>query len=181
MSRIDGVIELVKEARTGKNRPWIYDENGNIADGVICGDIIPFLDELKGYEISVSDGWITHFVQEVSTTGFNTYNFNACVSNDFVVWHYENDDVCIIAMAVHLFGDARCNYSDYFVCRFDSLEEFFELESALQSIEINDRFVADVSIFDECYSVYDYVNGGEVGEFYETEKCDLMEELMKRA
>ena len=181
MSRIDGVIELVKEARTGKNKPWIYNENGDIADNVICGDIIPFLEELKEHEVNVSNEWINHFINDVVTTGFNTYNFNACVSNDFVVWHYENNDVCIIAMAVHLFGDARCNYSDFFVCKFDSIEEFYELESAIQTIEINDRFVADVCIFDECYEVFDYINGGHIGEFYEVEKCDLIEELLKRA
>jgi len=180
MSRIDDVIKLVKSVRTGENKPWIYDEDGNISDDVICGDIIPFLEELKEHEINVSDSWINHFLHGVAVDGFYTYNFNACVSNDFVVWHYQNENVCIIAIAVHLFGDARCNISDWFVCKFSSMEEFFELESATQSINVNDRFSADVNIFSESYSVYDYVNGEDVGEFYEIEKSELIDELNKR-
>lgn len=181
MSRLDRAIKDVMDCRTMDKHAWIYNDNGEIRDDVICGDVIPFLEELKEYEVNVSEGWLRRFISGVSTTAFNTYNYNTCVSNDFVVWHYENNDACIVAIAVHLYGDARCNYSDWFVCRFDALDELFELESAYQSIEINDRFSADVNIFSECYSVYDYVIGEDVGEFYEIEKSELIDELEKRA
>ena len=36
MSRLTDVIEAVKASRIGENRAWIYDENGNISDEVIC-------------------------------------------------------------------------------------------------------------------------------------------------
>ena len=53
MSRLTNVIEAVKASRLGENKAWIYDENGNISDEVICGDVIPFLEELKEYEIEI--------------------------------------------------------------------------------------------------------------------------------
>ena len=181
MSRLDRVIKDVMDCRTMDRHAWIYDDNGKIRDDVICGDIIPFLEELREYEVNVSDKWLMRFISGISTRAFNTYNYNACVSNDFVVWHYENNDVCIVAICVHLYGDARCNYSDWFVCKLDSLNHLFRLESADQSIDIDDRFVADVNIFSEGYSVYDYVIGEDIGEFYEIEKSELIDELEKRA
>ena len=47
MSRLDRVMELVKEYRKGNNRAWIYTEDGEIRKDVICGDVMPFLEELK--------------------------------------------------------------------------------------------------------------------------------------
>lgn len=181
MSRLDRVIRDVMDCRTMDKHAWIYNDNGEIRDDVICGDVIPFLEELKEYEVNVTDAWVDEFLCHTGKFAFNTYNFNACVSNDLLVYYYENDNTCIVVAAVHLFGDARCNYSDYFACRLGSFQHFLELESAYQSIEINDRFTADVSIFGECYSVYDYVIGEDVGEFCEIEKSELIDELEKRA
>ena len=61
MSRLTNVIEAVKASRVGENRAWIYDENGNISDEVICGNVIPFLEELKEYEINANDEFISEF------------------------------------------------------------------------------------------------------------------------
>ena len=73
MSRLTNVIEAVKAIRVGKNRAWIYDENGNISDEVICGDVIPFLEELKEYEIEKSDEFIEDFIKDADN--FYTYGF----------------------------------------------------------------------------------------------------------
>lgn len=181
MSRLDDAINLVMESRKMRTHAWIYNKEGEISDDVICGDIIPFLNELKEYEINVSDAWMCKFLNGKHDIVFNTYNNGACVSNDIVVYGRNCNDAYIVAIAVHLFGDARCNYSDYFVCKFDSEYEFFGLESTMQSVEINNRYVADVNIFDECYSVYDYENNTDVGEFYEIEKSELLKELEERA
>ena len=49
MSNIDNIIADIAEV----NRTygfWIRDEDGNLKDDVICGEVIPFLEELKEYE-----------------------------------------------------------------------------------------------------------------------------------
>ena len=80
----------------------------------------------------------------------------------------------------NLFGDIRGNYSDYFAVKFDD-GAFYELESLNQTIDINDRFCADVNLFSELYNVYDYVNQTDIGEFYEIEKSELLKEIEKTA
>ena len=53
MTRLEKVIEQVKDARTGVNRPWIFNEDGKIADSVMCCEVLDILEELKEYEIDL--------------------------------------------------------------------------------------------------------------------------------
>ena len=76
MSRLTNVIEQVKENR----QAWIYDEDGNIRDGIICGDVMEWLDELRDYEINVSDKFIEDFKRSLGTDNIYTYNINSCVT-----------------------------------------------------------------------------------------------------
>ena len=78
---------------------------------------------------------------------------------------------------VHRYGDVRGNYTDWAICKFNNMYEFFELESTTPSIEINDQYVADLCIFDETYHVWDYVNDNDIGYFYHTEKEDLLKAI----
>ena len=176
MTRLEKVIEWVKEVRTAKNHAWIYDDEGNIIDNAIVGDILPLLDELKEYEINADNAWIDNFKRKAKEH-FYTYNFNANVSNDFAVWYTEKDDVCIMVMNVHLYGDARNVFDTDFVLKFNSALEFFYLESLTQPIYIDDKYVADVSLLSETYNVFDIESDTEVGNFYEVEKDILLEEL----
>lgn len=177
-TRLENVIEQVKAARTGVNRPWIFTEDGEVADNVMCGEVLDVLEELKQYEISVSDEWIENFKSNPKVKGDNTYNYNANISNDLNMDYLENDDgEVIMLIMVHLYGDIRCGYSDYFAVRFDSMYEFYELESAIQVKDVNEHMVADLNIFSETYNVYDYEKQEDVGDFYELELADLLEEI----
>lgn len=177
-TRLENVIEQVKAARTGKNKPWIFTEDGKIADNVMCGEVLDVLEELKEHEISVSDEWIENFKNNPKVKGDNTYNYNANISNDLNMNYLENDDgEVIMLIMVHLYGDIRGGYSDYFVVMFDSMYEFFELESAIQVKDVNEHMVADLNIFSESYNVYDYEKQEDVGNFYELELADLLEEI----
>ena len=53
MSNIDNIIADIENVNQTYDF-WIRDENGNIKDDVICGEVIPFLEELKDYEIDMS-------------------------------------------------------------------------------------------------------------------------------
>lgn len=64
MTRLEKVIEEVKAAHTGVNRPWIFDENGNIREDVLIGDALPLLEELKEYEVDISDDEIEEFIND---------------------------------------------------------------------------------------------------------------------
>lgn len=182
MTRLDRVIEQVKRVRVTMPHPWIFDNNGKIKDDVICGEVLDILNALKDFEINVSDEWIDEFTENPLTNGDNTYNCNACISNDLdMQWLVTSGTrECIYLIKVHLCGDVRCNYSEYFAVKFDDEYQLYELECMTQSIEINDRYVADVCPLSECYNVYDYKYNEDVGEFYELEKADLLNEIAEK-
>lgn len=178
MTRLEKVIEQVKDARKDVNRPWIFNNDGKIADNVMCCEVLDVLEELKKYEISVSDEWIENFRNNPKVKGDNTYNWSGNISNDLNMDYMvnENDEEIMLIM-VHLYGDIRGGYSDYFAVKFDSVYDFYELESATQMKEVNDHMVADVTIFSDSYNVYDYEKQEDVGSFYDIELEDLLEEI----
>ena len=179
MSRIDDVIQEVKNSRKGSGRAWIFDEDGNIANGAIYGDVIPLLEDLKEYELDVTDEWIEDFLESPDVKGDNTYNWGARISNDLNLNYGpdENGNEVLVVM-VHLRGDIRGGYSDYFVVE-GGLDALFNAESAFQYIDIGDRYSADINIFSEGYEVYDNVTEDDIGTFYEDDVEDLLEELNK--
>lgn len=180
-SRLDNVIEQVEESRTGKYKAWIYNDDGKIADNVLCCEVLDILEELKGYEIEVDDEWIENFKNNPKVKGDNTYNWGANISNDLNINYLEseNEEVIMLIM-VHLYGDIRAGYSDYFAVKFDSMYEFYELESMSQSKTINETMVADLNALSETYNVYDYEKQEDVGEFYCLELEDLLEEIQNK-
>ena len=175
MSRLDNVIEQVKSVRQidKSRRAWIFDDNGNIKDDVLCGDILPLLEELKDYEINVSDEWIEKFRED--SEGDNTYNWGANICNDLNMNYKKNCG--IILFMVHLYGDIRGGYSDYFAVKFDNFDDLFYLEAMTQIKDINDRYVADINLFREGYTVYDTETQDDIGEFYELEVDDLLKRI----
>lgn len=178
MTRLENVIEQVKDARKYKNRAWIFNDDGNVADNVMCCEVLDLLEELKEYEISVSDEWIEDFINNPEVKGDNTYNWGANISNDLNMdYMINNDGEEIMVIMVHLYGDIRGGYSDYFVVKFDGEYEFYELESTTQSKDVNDHMVADLTIFSDTYNVYDYEKQEDVGSFYCLELEDLLEEI----
>ena len=156
MTRLEKVIEEVKSVRTGPGRAWIFDENGNMREDVLVGDVIPLLEELKEYEIDTTDEEIEEFINDEETKGDNTYNWGANISNDLQIHSQEYDDEITMVIAVHLRGDIRANYSDYFAVKMRGFYEFYELESMFQHKDITNTLAADINLMSEGYSVYDY-------------------------
>ncbi len=180
MTRLENVIEEVKTARTGVNRPWIFDENGNMREDVLIGDVLPLLEELKECEIDITDDEIEEFINDEETKGDNTYNWGANISNELLIYSQEHNDETTLVIAVHLRGDIRANYSDYFAVKMRWFYEFDELESMVQYKYITDTLVADINLMDECYTVYDCEHNDYLGEFYETEIKDALPEITAR-
>ena len=180
MTRLEEVIEEVKAVRTGAMHPWIFDESGNVHKDVLVGDVIPLLEELKEYEIDITDEEIEEFINDEETKGDNTYNWNANISNDLQIHSQEYDDEITMVIAVHLRGDIRGGYSDYFAVKMRGFYEFYELESMLQHKHITDTLVADINLMSEGYGVYDYEHDKDLGEFYEIEIKDALPEITAR-
>lgn len=182
MNRLDTVIEQVKSMRRMDKRfkPWIYDDNGNIRNDVICGDVLEFLEELKDYEINVNDRTMESILYHANSSGY-TYNCNGNV-DCAIAWKFKNleDGGCIAAICVHLYGDARGGFSNWLVCKFEYDTQLFELESANQHKYINDRYITDICLFSECYNVYDMEKNDDVGDFYAIEVADLLKEIEKQ-
>ena len=181
MSRLTNVIEAVKASRLGENRAWIYDENGNISNDVICGDIIPYLEELKDYEIDVTDEFISEFKKDADN--YYSYNYGNCIDKDISIWYKKGNPIAIIC--VHLFGDARYGFSDDFVVEMNDyyddcvLTQLFQMESVYQIVDIDEsgRYFADINIFSESYEIYDLEKNESVYTDYTIEKKDVLEAI----
>ena len=174
MSRLDDVIEQVKATR---HTAWIYDDEARIKSNVICADVLPWLKELKAYEIGVSDDFIKKF--KIHAHNYYTYNNNCKTDKDISIWY--KDDCPIAIICLHLYGDARQGFGDYFAVKMDG-EAFVavrELESTTQIHEIQ-NFVCDVNLFSETYNVYDTKLGEDVGYFWAMEDDDLLSDLEEK-
>lgn len=187
MSNIENIIADIKEINQTYGF-WIRDEHGNLKDDVICGEVIPFLEELKDYEIDMSQSeikdmmnfWDSNFDKPKYERN-NTYNYGANIDHDIDYRIVESGhDGVWFAFMVHRFGDVRANYTDWAICKFDSFEEMFCLESAMQYKNINDRYMLDVNIFTEGYNVWDSESEEDLGMFYEIEVKDLLDEIKSR-
>lgn len=182
MTNLDNIIMDIKEVNRTHDF-WIRNSNGEIRDDIICGDIIPFLEELKAYEIDIcQDAVITLRKGLYDKLEFcNTYNYGACIDHDFEFDYYVSptNDRFIVFIMVHRFGDVRGNYTDMACLEFDNEFEFWELESMTQCKQINKRYSADINILNEKYNVYDYIDNVDVGYFYDIEVKDLLESIEK--
>lgn len=179
MSRIDNVIADIKNVNKMHNHAWIYDDDGNIRDDVICGNVIDLLEELKPYEIETFDtDKSIDFVVEHADDRWNTYNCNANIDHNIDVAQLTICECTYMAIMVHKYGDARGNYTDRFLIKFEDEDEILYLESRMQYKDIADgRYTCDIDIFSEIYRVWDNEHQNEVGEFYEIEVADLLNEI----
>ena len=184
MSNRENIIADIKEVNQTYGF-WIRDGYGNLKDDVICGEVIPFLEELKEYEVEMSQSdikdmmnfWDSNFDRSRYTRD-NTYNHNANIDHDIDYRIVESThDGVWFAFMVHRYGDVRGNYTDWAVCKFDYVESIFELESVMQYKNIIGKYVADINIFSEGYEVYDYINDKDVGIFYDIEVDDLLNSI----
>ena len=180
MTRLDAVIKDI-EAVNKIGYAWIYDEDGNIKDNVICGSVLPLLYELRDYEIEATEEFIDWIIEHADRH-WNTYNWNANIDHDIDVAELEFDGYTYMAIMVHRYGDIRANYTDRFLVRFDNEYEWFELNSRVQCKEVaGGRYNVDIDIMTECYNVWDSEKEVSVGEFCEIEVEDLLKELNKDA
>lgn len=180
MTRLDEVIKDIKEVNKTCGA-WIYNSNGTIRDDVICGNVLELLYELKDYEVETTEKSIDWIVEN-ATFRWNTYNWNANIDHHIDVAELEINGYTYMAIMVHRYGDARANYTDRFLVRFDDIVDWYELESRMQYKTICDgKYCCDIDIMAECYSVWDWDNNTISGEFYEIEVEDLLNEIEERA
>ena len=176
MSRLDNVIKDIENVNKG-GYAWIYDADGNIKDNVICGDVLDLLYELKNYEIETTEKSIDWIVVKADRH-WNTYNWNANIDHHIDVAELEINGYTYMAIMVHRYGDVRANYTDRFLVRFDDICDFLELESRIQYKTImDDRYTCDIDIFSDFYNVWDNDKQTNIGEFYEIEVEDLLNEI----
>ena len=180
MTRLEKVIEQVKAVRHSGIGGWIFDSNGNIKEDVICGEVLPLLEEMKNYEINVNDKYIEDFLNRCynyKTIDGNTYNYNACISEHIDWKAFETNNNCFFLVKIHLYGDIRSGYSDYFVLKMEDYQEFWELENWLQFKTINDQYSVDIYLNQECYDLIDNENQENLGEYYEPSIKDLLKSI----
>ena len=176
MTRLNAVIKDI-EAVNKIGYAWIYDADGNIKDNVICGNVLPLLCELRDYEVETTEKSIDWIVKNADRR-WNTYNWNANIDHDIDVAVVYLNGYTYMAIMVHRYGDIRTNYTDRFLVRFDNECDWFEFESRVQCKTICDgRYCVDIDIMAETYNVWDNEKEVNVGEFYELEVEDLLNEI----
>ena len=176
MTKLDAVIEDI-EAVNKACGVWIYDADGNIKDNVICGNVLPLLYELRDYEVETTEESIDWIIKNADRR-WNTYNWNANIDHDIDVAEVYLNGYTYMAIMVHRYGDIRANYTDRFLVRFDNEYDWFEFNSRVQCKTICDgRYYVDIDIMSECYNVWDNEKEVTVGEFYELEVEDLLNEI----
>lgn len=179
MTRLDAVIKDI-EAVNKACGVWMYDADGNIKDNVVCGNVLKLLYELKDYEVESTEESIDWIVENADRR-WNTYNWNANIDHHIDVAELEHDGYTYMAIMVHRYGDVRANYTDRFLVKFDDCYEWSELESIMQYKTICDgRYCVDIDIMTEIYTVWDSVEEVSVGEFYEIEVEDLLNEINQK-
>ena len=178
MTKLDAVIKDIEEVNK-MGYAWIYDADGNIKDNVICCNVLPLLYELKDYEIKTTEESIDWFAKNADKR-WNTYNWNSNIDHDINVAEMYLNGYTYMAIMVHRYGDIRANYTDRFLVRFDNKYDWFEFNSRVQCKEIaGGRYCVDIDIMAECYNVWDNEKEVTVGEFYELEVEDLLNEINK--
>ena len=179
MTRLDAVIKDI-EAVNKIGYAWIYDADGNIKDDVICGNVLPLLYELRDYETEATEEFIDWIVGHADKH-WNTYNWNANIDHDIDVAEVHINGDTFMAIMVHRYGDIRANYTDRFVVRFGNEYDWFEFESCIQCKEIaGGRYCVDIDLMTEAYYVWDNEKEVNVGEFYELEVEDLLNEINQK-
>ena len=207
MKRIHEIIEEVKALR-GANVEVFGQPTTLTSDyGKYTIDTIDILKNLEDYEIpEIIDYWtfkeedgedievleeITceEYLEILDDNGFlveknsgNTYNWSAPISNDFYYHIYENlrDDNLIIKIAIHRYGDARCNYTDEFCIIVDSEEEFFDIlceSDTFNTIEIDEKkYYIDIRLFNDMFEVCTE-DGDCIGDIYVESDEEAIEEI----
>ena len=209
MKRIHEIIEEVKSLR-GANVEVFGQPTTLPSDyGKYIIDTIDILKNLEDYEIpeiidywtfEEEDGEDIEVLEEIACEEYlnilddngllveknsgNTYNCSAPISNDFYYHIYENlrDDNIIIKIAIHRYGDARCNYTDEFCIIVDSEEEFFDIlceSDKFNTIEIDEKkYYIDIRLFNDVFEVCTE-DGDCIGEIYAEDDEEAIEEIKK--
>lgn len=171
MTRLENVIADI-ESVNKEGHAWIYNNDGEIKDDVICGNVLDLLYELKDYEIDTIEKSIDWIVVNADR------RWNASIDHNIDVAEMKINGYTYVAIMVHRYGDIRANYTDRFLVRFDNEYEWFELESCMQYKTICDgKYCVNIEIMSECYNVYDLELGESIGEFYEIEVTDLLDAI----
>ena len=57
------------------------------------------------------------------------------------------------------------------------LTQLLQLDSVYQTIDINNRYGADVNLFSDEYDLYDYEENETIGTYWYFEKDELLKEI----
>ena len=207
MKRIHEIIEEVKSLR-GANVEVFGQPTTLTSDyGKYTIDTIDILKNLENYEapefvdywtFEEEDGEDIEVLEEITCeeyldilddNGFlveeksnNTYNWSAPVSNDFYFYIYKNlrDDNLIIKIAIHRYGDVRCNYTDEFCIIVDSEDEFYDILTEcniFNTVEVDGKeYYVDIRMFSDVFEVSD-TDGECIGTIYAEDDEEAIREI----
>lgn len=151
-------------------------------------DTRKLMEELKEFEIGIPNEYydeyknewgngVLQYLQQIlgandnNCRGDNTYNYGGNVSHDIHYIKYErNNNEYYVAMNVHRSGDVRCNYTDFCLLKFDSIEGFYEIvDEICSNISINYMVIDNQTyeFYTTMFSEYANVYNQDTGDSYE--------------
>lgn len=176
LTTIDEVIKTIKEDREEGYCGWII-ENGVVSDKALVVDALDILDSMKYAEytdISIED---FERIRDEYTNSENTYNWGANISNDLEIHcGFDSYGDIVTLIAVHRFGDIRCNYTDMVALKCD-MDDLLSDDLDYKSVNIGDHYIADVYAWGSEYNVYDTNKCEHVGYYYESDAEELLKIL----
>lgn len=121
-------------------------------------------------------------VLEEQGYGYNTYNWDSPISNN-IEYHCYTDkkENYYVMLCVHLFGDARDNYTYNILLKFDYDTEFYEVIEELRQFNIIEyegvQYDCQNSVFEEGTKVYDLLSGEYLFCALGIDEEDIREEI----
>lgn len=182
MKRLENIIKDLKSLRIGENKAWIFDDNGEIRNDVLCCDVLPLLENWKYNEIDFNEE-LADEIRENYIRWDNTYNWGANISNDIDFIWSKIDGMYYALVKVHRYGDVRGNYTDEFILEFFNDGELWCNDAVYQNknFEIDGvSYTADLNALSETYEVYGGDNWDSIGTYYEIELKDLINNIIIR-
>lgn len=185
------IMEQIKAHRTGENHAWIFDDDGNIADGIYTCDVLACLDSIQHCEVEKDGEEFQHVLDcthdfEDNVYANNTYNWNGNCSEVMQYYVYKTPFEFYVAIAIHIGWDVRVGYTDYVLYKFDCYEDFLDAFQSNYEIE-NENWRATINCvpFNETNYIWVYVNdeldfGFDVWQFECEEITNMIEEEINK-
>ena len=168
--------DIIKEIKSTSMRPHY------LSDDELFIDTVDILESLKEFEVDdIGDfSGLTEDSPDVQVLHkYNTYNWSSPVNHDLNMIYFEFRGEEYVAVAAHISGDVRTNYTDYAILNTNMSAIMVAGDEAEYGFkDLGHGIEVQLTWTSETYGVYDYEEGEPLGDgYFQIDKKDLFEQL----